>query len=121
MPSDKITTIDEYLATQSPQAKKILVEVRRRLKKLVPEATEAMAYGIPTLRRHGKNLVHYAGFKSHVGFYPGASGIAAFAHEFQGLKWAKGSVQFPLDQPIPYDLMERITRFRMNEQDAEAP
>lgn len=117
MAKDSPKTIDDYLAAQPAEIRKILQKIRRLVAKTAPEAVETMAYGIPTFRRKG-NLVHFAGFKSHIGFYPTASGIAAFQSEFGNYRWAKGSVQFPLDQPIPYELIERITRFRMTEQDA---
>ncbi|MBK9577601.1 MAG: DUF1801 domain-containing protein [Fibrobacterota bacterium] len=116
MAKDSPKTIDEYIAAQPADIQKVLQKIRRLIAKTAPDASEAMAYGIPTFRRKG-NLVHFAGFKSHIGFYPSPSGITAFREEIAQYKWAKGSVQFPLDQPIPYDLIERITRFRVREQD----
>ena len=119
MPTESPKTIDDYLATHPAEVQKILQKIRRLIAKTAPDATEAMAYGIPTFRRK-TNLVHFAGFKTHIGFYPSPSGIAAFRDEIAKYKWAKGSVQFPLDQPIPYDLIEKIMRFRVGEQDQGA-
>jgi uncharacterized protein YdhG (YjbR/CyaY superfamily) len=109
-----MNAVDDYISGFPPEVRKILVEIRKIIRKVAPEATETMSYGIPTFKM-GQNLVHFAGFKSHVGFYPGPSGIVAFRKEISGYKWAKGSVQFPLEKPIPYDLIKSITEFRVKE------
>lgn len=113
-------TIDEYIAGFPPETQSALRELRALIQALAPDATEKFAYGIPTFFLNG-NLVHFAGYARHVGFYPGASGIAAFAHEFTGYKSAKGSVQFPLGEPLPTDLIRRIVEFRVAEQRAAKP
>ena len=86
--------------------------MRTTILNLAPGATEAMSYQIPTFKLNG-NLVHFAAFKKHIGFYPGAAGIAAFQDELAGYKSAKGSVQFPLDQALPLDLVKKIVKFRV--------
>jgi uncharacterized protein YdhG (YjbR/CyaY superfamily) len=107
-------TIDEYLRNFPPDVQEILEKLRKLVHEVVPEAKEAMAYGIPTFTLN-ENLVHFAAFEHHIGFYPTPSGIAAFKKELALYKHAKGSVQFPLDQPIPYDLVRRIVEFRVKE------
>ena len=84
------------------------------IKEAAPEATEKISYQMPTFYLHG-NLVHFAAYKEHIGFYLSPSGIEAFKEEISSYKWAKGSVQFPLDKPIPYDLIRRITAYRVAE------
>lgn len=92
----------------------ILEEVRQTIKKAAPEAQEAIAYGIPTFKFHG-NLVHFGGFKTHIGFFPAPSGIEAFKKELTPYVTGKGTLQFPLDKPLPYDLITRIVQFRVKE------
>jgi uncharacterized protein YdhG (YjbR/CyaY superfamily) len=108
------TTIDEYIAGYPADMQEILREVRETIRQAAPEATEAMAYGLPTFRLEG-NLVHFGAHPKHIGFYPTPSGITAFEEELAGYKRAKGSVQFPLTEPIPYELIGRITRYRVAE------
>lgn len=88
--------------------------IRKTIQKAAPEAKEAMRYGIPTFILNG-NLVHFAAFKTHIGFYPTPTGIEAFKKEIVKYQWAKGSVQFPLNKPIPYDLISKIVLFRIEE------
>jgi len=88
--------------------------LREAIRAEAPHAEEKIGYGIPTFVL-GENLVHFASFTHHIGFYPGPSGIAAFKEELAGYKGAKGSVQFPLEGPLPLDLVARITRFRVQE------
>ncbi|HNT22665.1 MAG TPA: DUF1801 domain-containing protein, partial [Saprospiraceae bacterium] len=107
-------TIDEYIAGFSGEVRVILNKIRSTVRDAAPEATETINYQIPTFTLNG-NLVHFAAFKNHIGFYPTPSGMSAFAGELSAYKGAKGSVQFPLDQPIPYDLIARIVRFRVVE------
>lgn len=106
-------TIDSYISAFPLDVQKVLEQVRNAIQSVAPQATEKMAYGIPTFYWKG-NLVHFAGYKSHIGFYPAPSGIAAFEKELKNYKHAKGSVQFPIDQ-VPYDLIQKITRFRLDE------
>ncbi len=88
--------------------------MRVTIKESAPAAEEAISYQIPTFKLHG-NLVHFAAFKNHVGFYPTSSGISYFKRELSGYKLSTGAVQFPLDKPIPYDLIRKIVRFRVME------
>jgi len=107
-------TIDEYIAgfPQAIQAR--LREIRTTIQRAAPEATEAIRYGLPTLVLHG-NLVHFGAFRHHIGFYPTPSAIEAFKDELLTFSTAKGSVQFPLDRPLPLDLIGRIVKFRLEE------
>jgi len=107
-------TTDEYIAAFPPDVQKILSEVRATIRNAAPDADEAIKYGIPTFVRGG-NLVHFAAFKAHLGFYPTPSGIAAFKKELSAYTGAKGSVQFPLDKPMPLKLIARIVKFRVQE------
>ena len=108
------TTIDEYIATFPKDVQTILQKIRATIRKAAPQAEEAISYQMPTFKLNG-NLVHFAAFKSHIGFYPVPSGIEKFKKELSAYKGAKGSVQFPLDQPIPYGLIGRIVKFRVKE------
>lgn len=112
-------TIDAYIAAFPDDVQAILQQIRRAVHEVAPEATEAIAYGMPTFRLHG-NLVHFAAFKNHIGFYPVPSGIEAFQEELAAYKQGKGSVQFPLNRPMPYDLIRRIVEFRVRENTARA-
>ena len=106
--------IDEYIADFPLDIQEILKKVRATIKKAAPDAEELINYGIPTFTLKG-NLVHFAGFKTHIGFYPTPSGIEKFKKDLSVYKWAKGSVQFPLDKPIPYGLITKIVKFRVKE------
>jgi uncharacterized protein YdhG (YjbR/CyaY superfamily) len=106
--------IDEYILEFPPEIQKILQEIRATIRAAAPQATEAISYQMPTFKLHG-NLVHFAAFKSHIGFYPVPSGIEAFKEELSQYKGAKGSVQFPLGKPMPLDLISRIVKFRVTE------
>lgn len=108
------SSIEEYIANSPEEVRPILSEMRAFIKSLVPEAGEKIAYGIPTFTLNG-NLVHFAGYKHHIGFYPGASGVENFKNELDGYQLSRGTIQFPLDKPIPYDLIRRIVEFRVRE------
>jgi uncharacterized protein YdhG (YjbR/CyaY superfamily) len=108
-------SIDEYIAACPPQVQAILSEIRAVIRQVAPEAREKISYQIPTFELEGKNLVHFAAFKNHIGFYPTPSGVAAFKDELDTYLNAKGSVQFPLDRPMPLDLLRRIVEFRVGE------
>jgi uncharacterized protein YdhG (YjbR/CyaY superfamily) len=108
------SSIDEYIAEFPPETRKVLEELRALIKASAPGGTEKISYAIPTLYLNG-NLVHFAGYDKHVGFYPGASGILAFKEDLKVYKSAKGSVQFPLGQPLPTDLIRRMVEFRVAE------
>ncbi len=90
--------------------------MRTTIKKAAPGAVEVISYQMPTFKLKGKNLVYFAAFKNHIGFYPVPSGVAAFKKELSPYKQGKGSVQFPFDKPVPYDLVRRIVQFRAKEQ-----
>ena len=115
MQKQQSNTIDTYIETHPTTIQAILKKIRHTIHKAAPLAVEAMRYGMPTFRLHDKNLVHFAAFKRHIGFYPTPSGIEAFKRELSKYKGAKGSVQFPIDSPIPYDLVEKIVIFRAKE------
>ena len=108
-------TIDEYIEQFRPAVQAILRQLREAIKRRAPAATERIAYRMPTFYLDG-NLVHFAAFDRHLGFYPTPSAIAAFDAELAGYKRAKGSVQFPLDQPLPLELILRMVDFRVAEQ-----
>ena len=106
--------IDEFIAGYPEDVQKVLKKVRATIRKAAPKAEETINYGIPTFTLNG-NLVHFSGFKTHIGFYPTPSGIEKFKKELSKYESAKGSVKFPLDQPIPYDLIAKIVKFRVEE------
>ena len=108
-------TIDEFISQYPPDIQTILQKIRTTIQKFAPGAEEAMAYGIPTFKLNGKNLVHFSAFKEHIGFYPTPSGIEKFKKELSVYEGAKGSVKFPLSKPIPYALIGKITQFRVKE------
>ncbi|MBI3161491.1 MAG: DUF1801 domain-containing protein [Chloroflexi bacterium] len=110
-----IKTIDEFISQYPPEVQTILQKIRALIQKSAPGAEEAMAYGIPTFKLNGKNLVHFSAFKEHIGFYPTPSGITKFKKELSAYEGAKGSVKFPLTKPVPYALIGRITQFRVKE------
>ncbi|MFN8594585.1 MAG: DUF1801 domain-containing protein [Anaerolineae bacterium] len=112
--------IDEYIAACEPKVQPILEKIRAIVRREAPEAEEAIGYQMPTFKLNG-NLVHFAAFKHHIGFYPTPSGTEKFHKEIASYKAAKGSIQFPLDQPIPYDLITKIVKFRVKENRAKAP
>lgn len=114
-------SIDEYIAEFPPETRERLKELRELIKRLVPEAKETISYAIPTFDLNGKHLVHFAGFARHVGFYPAPSGLEVFKEELKPYKTGKGSVQFPLDQPLPADLVRRIVELRVAESAPEEP
>ena len=111
--------IDEYIANFPEDVCAILQKIRKTIKKAAPDAQETINYQMPTFNLNG-NLVHFAAFEKHIGFYPTPSAIEKFKREIDAYKNGKGSVQFPLDQPIPYELISRITEFRVKEQQAKA-
>jgi uncharacterized protein YdhG (YjbR/CyaY superfamily) len=108
-------TIDEYIRNAPEAVREILEQMRTSIHQAAPGAEEAIRYGMPTFRLHGKNLVHFAAFAHHIGFYPIPSGIEAFKKELSPFKQGKGSVQFPLDKQIPFELVKTIVRFRVAE------
>ena len=116
---DRPATIDEYIAGFPPDVQEILQKIRKTIHEAAPEAQEKISYQMPTFYLQG-NLVHFAGFKEHIGFYPVPTGIEKFKKELSVYKQGKGSVQFPLDQPMPYELISKIVKFRVKENLAKA-
>ena len=112
-------TIDEYIKAFPKDVQNILEKMRETIRKAAPEAVEAISYQMPTFKLNGKNLVFFAAFKNHMGFYPIPSGIEAFKEELSPYKQGKGSIQFPLDKPIPYELVEKIVKYRVKENSAQ--
>ncbi len=112
-------TIDDYIATHAPEIQAILEQIRATIQAAAPEAEEAISYQMPTFKLQG-NLIHFAAYKNHIGLYPTPSGIEEFEEELAPYKRAKGSIRFPLDQPIPYELISQITHFRVSENLAKA-
>ena len=110
----EVTTIDQYIGAQPEHVRGLLTRLRETIRGAAPQATEKIAYRLPTFHYHG-NLVHFGAFTNHIGFYPTSSGIAAFEGELGRYKHARGSVQFPLDEPLPLDLVARIVEFRVQE------
>lgn len=119
MKQPTLKTIDEYIAGFSPEIRAILQQIRATIHAAAPDAQETISYQMPTFTLHGA-LVHFAAFKQHIGFYPTPSGTAHFEAALARYKSGKGSVQFPLDEPIPYDLIAAIVKFRVEENLAKA-
>lgn len=111
--------IDAYIAPFPQDIQNILEKVRSTIRAVAPDATEDIKYGMPTFVLNG-NLVHYAAFKNHIGFYPTPTGTETFKAELAPYESGKGSIRFPLDQPIPYDLIRQITEFRVKENQERA-
>lgn len=111
--------IDAYIAEFPLETQTLLMQMRETIHAAAPDAVEAISYKMPTFKLNG-NLVHFAGYKNHIGFYPVPTGIEAFKDELAVYKQGKGSVQFPLDKPLPLDLITRIVKFRVEENLAKA-
>ena len=110
----KFKDIDDYISGFPKNVQALLEQMRATIKKAAPKATETISYQIPTFVLNGY-LVYFAGYKNHIGFYPGAGGIATFAKELSVYKGAKGSVQFPIDKQLPLSLITRIVKFRVKQ------
>ena len=108
------TTIDQYVEGFPPEIQVILSKLRAAVKKAAPQATEKISYQMPAFHFNG-NLVYFAAFKNHIGFFPTSSGVAAFQKELAKYATSKGTVHFPLDKPLPLDLVKRIVKFRVKE------
>ncbi len=108
------TTIDEYIDSFPPDVQKILKKIRTTIRKAAPDTEETIKYRMPTFILKG-NLVYFAAFKNHIGFYPIPTGVEEFKKELSDYHVGRGSIQFPLDKPIPYDLITRIVKFRVKE------
>jgi len=108
---EKPVNVDAYINLFPAEVQELLQQMRQTIKKAVPEVKEIISYGMPAYKlKHV--LVYFAAYKKHIGFYPTGSGIDAFKQEFADYKWSKGAVQFPLDKPLPLDLVARITKFK---------
>jgi uncharacterized protein YdhG (YjbR/CyaY superfamily) len=107
-------TIDEYIALFPDHIQTILETLRQTIRESAPEAQEAISYQIPTFKLNG-NLVHFGAFKDHIGFFPTSSGVEAFKKQLSKYKTSTGTVQFPLDKPIPYSLVRQIVKYRVKE------
>lgn len=119
MDQNKYKTVDEYIMQFPNEVQEILQEMRRLVKDTAPEAEEKISYQMPTYNLHG-NLVHFAAHKNHIGFYPTPTGIEAFKDELSKYKGAKGSVQFPINKPMPFELIRKIVEFRVSENKSKA-
>lgn len=114
-----ITTIDAYIATFPASTQALLQQMRSTIAKAAPKADEAISYGMPTFKLQG-NLVHFAGYKNHIGFYPAPSGIVNFAEDLKKYQTSKGAIQFPIDEKLPLALVTKIVKFRVKENLAKA-
>jgi uncharacterized protein YdhG (YjbR/CyaY superfamily) len=114
MTMTKPKNFDEYIVAFPEETQKILEQLRETIKKAAPDADEVISYGMPSFRQNGR-LLYFAAFKNHIGFYPMATGIEAFKTKLSEYKWAKGSIQFPLQKPMPLELITKIVKFRVNE------
>ena len=108
----KADNIDAYIASFPESTQALLQSLRQIISRNAPAATEKISYGMPCFFLHG-NLVYFAGYKNHIGFYPTGSGIEAFKHKLDKYKWSKGAIQFPLDKPLPVKLISDIVKFRV--------
>jgi uncharacterized protein YdhG (YjbR/CyaY superfamily) len=106
--------IDSYIAEQVPDVRARLEQIRQAIKTTAPKAEEVISYGMPAFKFHGM-LVYFAAFKNHIGFYALPSGNEAFQKELSAYKQGKGSIQFPLDKPVPLALIKKIVKFRVKE------
>ena len=108
-------TIDEYIAASPASVRDVLEELRRTIRESAPESEETISYGIPTFDLNGKHLVHFAAYKNHIGFYPTSSGISRFKKELSRYELSRGTVRFPVNEPIPFDLIRKIVKYRVKE------
>ncbi len=107
------TSIDHYISEQPLAVQPLLEKIRTTIREVAPEATEVISYQIPTFKMK-KNLVHFAAFKNHIGFYPGAEAIVAFEKELGSYKTSKGAIQFPIENPLPLAIITKITQYRIS-------
>lgn len=112
-------SIDEYIAQFEPAIQEKLQVMRNTIRRAAPDAGEKISYGMPTFALYG-NLVHFAAMKHHIGFYPGASGVEAFADKLKDFETSKGTIRLPFDRPLPLELIEEIVLFRVNQNQGAA-
>jgi uncharacterized protein YdhG (YjbR/CyaY superfamily) len=115
----KPENFEEYIVSFPPETQKRMEQVRAIIKKTAPQAEEVISYGMPSFRLNGR-LLYFAAYRNHIGFYPMASGVETFKSFLSDYKWAKGSIQFPLNKPVPLDLIADIVKFRVQENMAKA-
>jgi uncharacterized protein YdhG (YjbR/CyaY superfamily) len=121
MPSkQQYENIDQYIQTFPPNIQNILQQIRQTIHQVAPKAEEAISYQMPAFKQNGI-LVYFAAFKDHIGFFPTADGVAAFKDKLAAYKTSKGTIQFPLDQPIPYELIKEIVKYRLKQQTSAKP
>lgn len=111
---EKPLNVDQYIARFPKEIQDQLQDIRNIIRTIAPDAEEVISYNMPAYKQNGI-VVYFAGYKNHIGFYPTPSGIEAFKNEFQKYNYSKGAVQFPIDAPLPKELIERIVLFRINE------
>jgi uncharacterized protein YdhG (YjbR/CyaY superfamily) len=115
VPRNPFTNVDDYIKSFPDDVQKTLQQIRKTIKKAAPDAIEGFSYMMPAYKLNGKPLVYFAGYKNHIGLYATPSGHLAFAQELSKYKQGKGSVQFPLNEPVPLDLIKQIVKFRVLE------
>jgi len=113
--SKKVENIDDYISDFPGETQKYLNEMRELIRKLAPDSVESISYAIPTFSLNGKYLVYFAGFKNHIGLYPTPVGMEAFKEELSNYKTGKGSVQFPLNKPLPIALITKIVKYQIEQ------
>ena len=110
----KVETYEEYSLDFPEETQLILENLKNFIQNLLPESTLCINYGIPTFKIKGKNVIHFGGFKNHIGLYPGAEAVEVFAERLKDFKTSKGAIQFPLKEELPFDLIKEIVEFRKN-------
>lgn len=115
MKMEKFETVDDYISAQPEKTREVLNKLRKTIKGLAPEAEESMSYGMPGYKLKKKPLIYFAGWKDHIGIYPTPGGMDAFETELKPYRTGKGTAQFPLKDPLPYELIEKIIEFRIRE------
>jgi uncharacterized protein YdhG (YjbR/CyaY superfamily) len=116
MKPDPIRDIDEYIASCPAEVQNILQQVRQAIREAAPEATEKISYQMPAFAMNGRTLVYFAAWKKHIGFYPHGSKLEPLQAELEGFTRSKGAIQFPLEEPMPLELIQKIVRLRLEEQ-----
>ncbi len=112
---EKFETVDDYISAQPEKTREVLIKLRERVKELAPDAIESMSYGMPGYKLKKKPLIYFAGWKEHISLYPTPGGMDAFEADLKPYKTGKGTAQFTLKETIPYDLIDRIIKFRIEE------
>lgn len=115
MLTSKPATIDRYIAAFPKDVQKMMQQIRETIKKTAPEAEEKISYAMPAFTLKGQDLVYFAGYENHIGFYPAPAGVEAFKKDLSGYKTGKASIQFPLDKPMPMGLITKIVKYRIKQ------